>query len=152
MSQKNFQIGWLKSQNLPSWAPILTTPGVTFVNLQYGDRADDLRKVKEALGIDILHDETIDALTDMDSFAAQVATMDLVISVSNTTVHTAGALGRPTWVLAAKGRGRIWYWFRDQNKGYWYPSVRLISQDTEGDWNPVLEQCAADLTEWSQKK
>lgn len=152
MSQKNYEIGWLKSQNLRSWAPILSTPNVTFVNLQYGDRQDELRKVKENLGIEILQDDGVDPLTDMDTFAAQVAAMDLVISASNTTVHTAGALGVPTWMLAAKGRGRIWYWFRGKDESRWYPSVRFINQENEGVWEPVLERCAAELVAWSQEK
>jgi tetratricopeptide (TPR) repeat protein len=149
MSQKNYEIGWLKSQNLLSWKSILSTPDITFVNLQYGDRSEDLKNVKEHLGVEVYHDGEIDPLVDMDAFAAQVAAMDLVISVSNTTVHTAGALGIPTWVLAAKGRGRLWYWFRGKESSPWYPSVRLISQETEGDWIPVLDRCATDLATWS---
>ena len=149
MSQKNYEIGWLKSQNLLSWTPILSTPDIIFVNLQYGDRSEDLKSVREHLGVEIFHDDEIDPLVDMDAFAAQVAAMDLVISVSNTTVHTAGALGIPTWVLAAKGRGRLWYWFRGKESSPWYPSVRLISQETGGDWIPVLDRCATDLATWS---
>lgn len=152
MSPKNYELGWLKSQNLASWATILQTPGVTFVNLQYGDRKADLTRAKEQLGVDILHDDTVDPLVDMDAFAAQVAAMDLVISVSNTTVHTAGALGVPTWVLTATGRGRLWYWFRGQTVSPWYPSVRFLTQEAAGDWMPVLNRCATDLAAWSAEK
>jgi hypothetical protein len=152
MSQKNYEIGWLKSQNLLGWAPILATPGITFINLQYGDRKSDLESVQEQLGVDIISDSGIDPLTDMDAFAAQVAAMDLVISVSNTTVHTAGALGIPTWILAAKGRGRLWYWFRGKEKSPWYPSARLLSQEVTGEWDPVLDRCSTELAAWTQKK
>ena len=152
MSQKNYEVGWLKSQNLLSWAPILSTPGILFVNLQYGNRQQELKNVSEQLGIEILHDKDVDPLVDMDGFAAQVAAMDLVVSVSNTTVHTAGALGVPAWVLTAKGRGRFWYWFRGKPDCPWYPSVHFLTQEKEGDWNPVLNRCAIDLAMWSQKK
>ena len=147
-SPGNYEIGWLKSHRLLDWAPILSTPGITFVNLQYGDCKADITHARDQIGADILHDDDIDPLVDMDSFAAQVAAMDLVISVSNTTVHTAGALGIPCWVLAAKGRGRLWYWFRSKKNSPWYPSVRFLSQETEGNWAPVLSRCAQDLAAW----
>ncbi len=152
MSQKNYELGWLKSQSLLSWAPILSTPRVLFVNLQYGDRQQELEKVRKQLGIELLHDDSIDPLVDMDGFAAQVAAMDLVVSASNTTVHTAGALGVPVWVLAAKGRGRFWYWFRGKTDCPWYPSAHFITQEKEGDWSSVLNRCSADLMAWSQEK
>ena len=152
MSPKNYEIGWLKSQNLLSWAPILSVPGITFVNLQYGDRKADLTRARDQLGVEIHQDDDIDPLVDMDAFAAQVAAMDLVVSVSNTTVHTAGALGVPTWVLTATGRGRLWYWFRGQDVSPWYPAVRFLTQEVAGDWTPVLNHCATDLAAWSAKK
>jgi ADP-heptose:LPS heptosyltransferase len=43
----------------------------------------------------VFHDTDIDALISLDAFATQVAALDLVISVDNTTVHMAGALGKP---------------------------------------------------------
>ena len=84
----------------------------------------------------------------MDGFAAQVGAMDLVISTSNTTVHTAGALGVPTWVLLAAGRGRMWYWFRERADSPWYPSLRLMRQVKDGDWKPLFDQCAGQLAAW----
>ena len=46
---------------------------------------------------------------------------DAVVTVSNTTAHLAGALGRPTWVMVPHGHARIWYWFRDQDES---PGIR----------------------------
>jgi len=46
-------------------------------------------------GIRLYTDDAVDALKDLDAFAAQVAAMDLVISTSNSTVHFAGAFGCP---------------------------------------------------------
>jgi hypothetical protein len=107
--------------------------------------------VKDTLGVDILHDPDIDPLKDMDAFAAQVAAMDLVISTSNTTVHAAGALGIPAWVLLAAERGRIWYWFRDRTDSPWYPSLELLRQPAVGEWTQLLERCAEKLERWLAK-
>ncbi len=148
----NQEMGWLKASQLEAWRPILETPGVTFVNLQYGDQRPALARIREAFGVEILNDESIDPLKDMDAFAAQVAAMDLVISTSNTLVHTAGALGTPTWVLLARGRGQIWYWLQDRADSPWYSSVRLIRQETPGDWAQPITRCAHDLQRLIQEK
>ncbi len=146
-SRQNPEVGWLKSVNLADWHPILRTPGVTFVNLQYGDWTAKLADIKAQTGVEIVQDPDVDPLKDMDAFAAQVAAMDLVISVSNTTVHVAGALGVPTWVMPPQGRGRMWYWFRDRTDCPWYSSVRLLDSHPEG-WGPVIERCGRDLGDW----
>lgn len=151
-SPMNLQMGWLKSNRLEAWHPILRTPGVTFVSLQYGDPREDIARVRAALGIEIVHDAAIDALKDMDGFAAQVAAMDLVISISNTAVHTAGALGIPAWVLLAEGRGRLWYWLKDREDSPWYSSVRLLRQTRAEGWTGSIERCARDLRAWAQDR
>ncbi len=145
----NPEIGSLKSLRLQDLAPILTVPGVTFVNLQYGDHTADLNDIRTRFGVDIITDTSVDQLQDMDAFAAQTAAMDLVLSTSNTTVHTAGALGIPTWVLLPEGRGRIWYWFRGQPRSAWYPSVEFLRQSAAADWGPVIATAAKRLAEWA---
>lgn len=142
---KATKAGAAKSTALLDWAPILTTPGVTFVNLQYGDCAPELAAIEGALGVSVHHDGTIDQMHDLDGFAAQVAALDLVISVSNTTVHFAGALGTPCWVLLPAGPGLIWYWFLDREDSPWYASLRLFRQLSPGAWAPVLERVAGEL-------
>jgi ADP-heptose:LPS heptosyltransferase len=151
-SPANQEMGWLKASRLESWLPVLQVPGITFVNLQYGDQRPALARIRDEFGIEIFNDVSVDPLKDMDAYAAQVAAMDLVISTSNTLVHTAGAVGTPTWVLLAKGRGQIWYWLRDRTDSLWYASVRLIRQETAGDWTQPIETCAHDLRKLSQER
>jgi hypothetical protein len=150
---RNYEVGWLKGPGLTAWRSLLSTPGdVAFINLQYGDCQEELREVSTSLGTDVIHDPDVDPLKDMDLFAAQVGAMDLVISTSNTTVHTAGGLGVPTWVLLPQGRGRMWYWFRDREDSPWYPSLRLFRPAQDGDWTSLDEQCAGALTRWLKSK
>jgi ADP-heptose:LPS heptosyltransferase len=82
-------------------------------------------------------------LTDLDGFAAQVAALDLVITISNTTAHVAGALGVPCWVLLPSGLGENWYWFLDRDDSPWYPSVRLFRQSEPGVWTDVINNVGA---------
>ena len=123
---KNEEIGELKSTDLVAWADVLTVPGVTFVNLQYGDCAAELAAVKQRLGVDVFHEQGIDPLKNMDDFVAQVAAMDLVISTSNTTVHVAGALNVPIWLLLLSRPVSMWYWFISGGSSPWYPSLHIL--------------------------
>lgn len=134
-----------KSAPLALWAPVLRLPGITFVDLQYGDRSAELEAVRRAQGVSIIHDGAIDPLSDLDGFAAQVAALDLVISISNTTVHVAGALGVPVWTLLARQTGFLWCWFTEREDSPWYPSMRLYRQAEAGDWSPVFERVRRDL-------
>jgi hypothetical protein len=68
-----------------------------------------------------------------------------VLTVSNTTAHLAGALGRPTWVLMSRSTARFWYWFTDREDSPWYPTVRLFRQRVPGEWGPVLERAHGEL-------
>jgi len=126
-----------KSASLTNLEPILKTPGILFVNLQYGDCAADLAEVREKFGVEILHDPTVDPVADVDAFFAQVAAMDLVVSSSNTTVHVAGSQNIPTLMMLEHGKATPYYWFLDREMSPWYPSIRIFrssSADTRDSW------------------
>ncbi|MCP4327631.1 MAG: tetratricopeptide repeat protein [Alphaproteobacteria bacterium] len=130
---------------LADWRPILDRPGIAVFDLQYGDRRAEREAAARALGIAIHHDDTIDALRDLDAFAAQVAAMDLVVSISNSTVHMAGALGVPCWTLLPQAP--YWRWFLNRDDSPWYPSLRLFRQGTDEDSAAVVGRVAAALDE-----
>ena len=142
---KNSLLEDAKSVPLREWAPILMCPGVTFVSLQYGDVAMEVAEVKRELGIEVIVDVEINPLNSLDDFAAQVAAVDRVVSVSNTTAHMGGALGRPVSVLIPSNHGRIWYWFLERNDSPWYPDVRLFRQHPVRGWQPAIAAIADDL-------
>lgn len=119
-------IGTAKSADVSTWIELLEIPRVTFVNLQYGNTKNELAAVKRATGIDVFSDPEVDPLRDMDTFFAQVAAMDLVISTSNSAAHVAGSLNIPTWLLLPDQQAGLWYWFRDFPNSPWYPSVRIL--------------------------
>lgn len=133
-----------RSTGLEQWQPVLNIPGVRFINLQYGDCREELTACKYNTGT-IIHDwDDIDTFHDLDTFAAQIAALDLVISVDNSTVHLAGALGVATWTLlpfAADFR-----WMTATEKSLWYPGMRLFRQPEERDWDSVFADVAHDLS------
>lgn len=153
---KNETFGEKKSADLATWRDILLTPGVTFVNLQYGDCRADLAKVKTALGVDVFHDPEVDPMKSMDDCFAQVAGMDLVISTSNTTVHVAGSQNVPVWAMVNSGGANLWYWFLDRRDSPWYPSLKLFHKGgrPEGGewWHRITADIARDLAVFAAKR
>ena len=73
----------------------------------------------------------------------KVAALDLVVSIDNTTVHTAGAVGVPVWNLIPYVPH--WRWFLNRDDSPWYPSMRLFRQPKINDWESVFDQVAIAL-------
>ena len=138
----------LKSLKLKQLTPLLQCSDFRFVSLQYGDDGPHLKRYQKASGIEVLHDDTIDPLRDMDGWLSQVAAMDAVISIANTTVHGAGGLGIPTLCLVSQQAD--WRWIDPSiYKGcYWYPSVDAAYQRPKADWQPAVDEAS----EWLHKQ
>lgn len=134
-----------KSTPLTQWKSILSDTPATFVSLQYGEGRDEIGSVKDMPGINLIDDRDIDPMGDLDLFAAQIAAMDMVITISNTTAHMAGALGVPTWTLTPTGPGRVWYWFMDGQVSPWYESMTLFRHGYNEGWESVLKNIADRL-------
>jgi len=133
----------IRSTTLDQWANLFSIPGIQYINLQYGDCTAELNETREKLGIAIHHFEDADPLKDLDGFAAKIAALDLVISVDNSTVHMAGALGVPVWTFLPFACD--WRWMQEFEDTPWYSTMRLFRQKNPGNWDEVFEQVANNL-------
>ncbi len=82
-------------------------------------------------------------------FAACINEMDLVITTDSFAAHLAGALGRPAWVLLKQQPD--WRWMLDREDSPWYPALRLLRQQSEGDWKPVVAAATRRLLTRSEE-
>jgi tetratricopeptide (TPR) repeat protein len=139
----NRKTGRYRSVDLPLLDPLFKRTDIRFISLQYGNH-DELENQATEASAPILIDRTVDQLADIDLFAAQVAAMDLVITIDNSTAHLAGALGVPVWVLLPFAPD--WRWLMDREGSPWYPTVRLFRQPRIGDWQSVVEKVQHALT------
>ena len=139
----NKYIGKPKSTSLIQWRDLLSQKGCFFVNLQYSDVKIEIDAFTNQTGLSIYRDEDIDSLKSLDDFASQVAALDLVISIDNSTVHVAGALGRSVWTLLQYAPD--WRWQLDRSDTPWYPSMTLYRQPVLGDWDAVFQRVQGDL-------
>ena len=129
----NPKSAFLRNAPLDQWGDVLGVSNVQFINLQYGDVADEIQQVRENFGVSIHHDTQVDPLEDLDQFAAQISALDLVVSIDNSTVHVAGACGVPVWLLLPKGPD--WRWTQGDDQSLWYPCMQLIRQTEVGKWS-----------------
>lgn len=129
------------------WEPVLKTPGVTFVNLQYGDCEEEIAYAKEAFGVEIWQPPGIDLKQDLDDVTALCAAIDQVVGYSNATMNLAGAVGTPCFMLTGSAS-----WTRLGTDYYpWYPSVRCFVTQQYGHWEEAMGKMAEALREFAAR-
>lgn len=134
-----------KSAQLADFASIFRLPNCRFVDLQYGDTSADRAALQAEIGVTVEHLDEIDNKNDIDGLAALISACDAVVSVSNTTVHLSGALGRPTWTFVPAGQASIWYWFVDRDDSPFYKTMRLRRQRRGQSWADLIAGSAAEI-------
>ena len=141
---RNAEFGVQKTLSLDLLAPLLATPGLRFVDLQYGDTDTARAAIRRNTGIDITRVASVDNWEDVDGFAALVNACDLIVTISNSTAHIAGALGKDVLLMLPHSQGRFWFWQNDRDDTLFYPGVRVFRQHASGDWSEVIKNvCAA---------
>jgi hypothetical protein len=79
-------------------------------------------------------------IVDFQDTAELIAAMDVIISVDTSVLHLAGALNKPSYGLLSLNCDPRWD--IDIN---WYPSVKLLKQKYEDDWQGVFEDLQLKL-------
>ena len=123
------------------WAAVLATPGVRFVNLQYGDCAKEIAYAAETLGIEVWSPPGIDLKQDLDDVAALSSALDLVVGPANATINIAAACGTPCWFVCPPGGWPM----LGTDRYPWYPSARVFSPPGFNRWAPVMADIADAL-------
>jgi tetratricopeptide (TPR) repeat protein len=123
------------------WLGPLRTPGLQFVNLQYGECAAELRQARDH-GIDIWTAPELDLTNDLDEAAALSAALDLMMGVGNASSNLAGACGVPVWLSMPPAA-----WPSLGQSVYpWFVNSRLMIAERFGDWAPVMGRMADALS------
>jgi tetratricopeptide (TPR) repeat protein len=130
------------------WAPVLKTPGVTFVNLQYGDCAEEIEQARRDFGVEIWSPPEIDLKKDLDDVTALACAMDLVIGFSNATFNLGASAGAPSWLISAPG---AWPRLSLTDRYAWYPQTRVFVPTRYQEWTPVFDRIAGDLRAFAAK-
>lgn len=118
-------------------------PEARLVSLQYGEVGLELAQLGAECGEVVMQSAEVDNYKQLDDFAALLSACDKVVSIDNSTVHLAGALGVPTRVLLPYAPD--WRWQLGRVDSPWYPSARLLRQPRHDDWEGVLTELGSDL-------
>ena len=146
----NFVRGRKRSVTLTQFHTVLTTPDAHFVSLQYGDCSREILEIESQYGIRIHTWADADQLRNLDDFAAQVAALDLVISIDNSTAHMAGAVGCPVWCLLPFIPN--WRWPLTGETSPWFPTMKLIRQSERNNWERVFSTVSELLKQFRAEK
>jgi ADP-heptose:LPS heptosyltransferase len=114
-----------------------------YVNLQYGDTAEEILEVNHRVNFELNTVDEIDLFNDIDGLAALISACDIVISIDNLTVHLAGALGVDTRVLLPEVPEERWGVTGSDT--YWYDQLTLHRKDNKNGWEQQLECLTQDL-------
>jgi len=134
----------VRSLRLTQMVPILNQ-NADFISLQYTKHAqEELDQFRRETGIKVHHWKDGAEGEDMDDQASLIAELDLVISVCQTAIHVAGAIGKECWVLTPS---RPSWRYGVTGDMPWYNSVHLLRQQDDS-WESLIQDSAAKLKDW----
>ena len=119
-------------------APLLSQKA-NFISLNYVPET-----VPEAKALGLPHWE--EAIQDLDEMAALICALDLVITVNQSLVHQAGALGKKCWTLTPYRCA--WRYGLEGTKMIWYPSVTQFRQRENEVWAGAIQRLSESLASW----
>jgi hypothetical protein len=125
---------------LAHWRRLIEQVPAQFVSLQYGDTAGDIAALRGDDPQRLIADESVDQLADMNRFASQIGALDLVVTVSNSGAHLAGALGQRMILVRDDLFRRNWPYLSREVP--WYPGAVVIGKN-DRPWNAAFDEVIA---------
>ena len=143
-----------RSMPIDAFEPLIrANPDIDFYSLQYGSQAAaDVDNFEMRTGFHIRHFPELVDNVDYGKTIDFVASLDLVITVCQSVLHVAGALGVRCWVLVPYEA--MWRETGNVSTGRsermpWYNSVKLYHRETphaeKDGWLPVLDRINNDF-------
>lgn len=141
----NKDVGREKSISLAALSNAFAGLDFSYVDLQYGDTDAERAEVLRDGGIAVDRVPSVDTFNDIDGLASLIDACDVIVTISNTTAHLAGALGKTVFLMLPYAIGRFWCWQAGRSDSLWYPNVRIFRQPAEGDWASVIREVRGAL-------
>jgi len=117
-----------KSLRLKDFNKIFNLTNCDIFNLQYGNVEDEIKNFNNITKNKLINIEGLDLYNDFESIASLLKSLDVFVTISNSTAHLAGALGVKTILIKPENFAVFHYWNQKNNKTPWYNSVELIER------------------------
>ena len=118
-----------KSLELEDFKDVFELPNCNVFNLQYGDVLDEINKFNNKKN-KLLKIEDLDLYNDFEGVAAFLKSLDMFVTISNSTAHLAGSLGVKTILIKPDNYALFHYWNQKSNKTPWYNCVELVDRES----------------------
>ena len=123
--------------DLEYFKPLMDDKNITLYSLQVGDSKD----IKNYTSTQIIDLEP--KLKSFRDSALAIKELDLVITSDTSVAHLAGSLGKECWVMLQKDAE--WRWGLEKSKSIWYPTIKMIRQEKQGDWDSAFAKLYKDI-------
>jgi len=120
---------------------------IEWVSLQHGVRDDERGEVARLHGVEFI--DSLDLMGDADPLAACLSSLDMLVSVNNTNVHFAGALGLPTAVLLRDIP--TWLWGASDDQSPWYRGTVLYREHDPRTNVPMVDRLLRDFESYVRR-
>ena len=121
--------------------PLFDLAGISWISLTNEVSQADRDILGPNADLFLLADDPCNSYVDA---AAVVSLCDAIISVDTSFAHLAGAMARPLFL--ALGKSPDFRWLTTGDSSPWYPTARLFRQRDAGDWTPIIESIAREIT------
>ncbi len=118
-----------KSLSLKDFENLFNLTDCDIFNLQYGDVRDEIYKFNKDSKNKLLTVKDIDLYNDFESIASLLKSLDIFITISNSTAHLAGSLGVKTILIKPENYALFHYWNQKTNRTPWYNSINLFEKN-----------------------
>ena len=119
-----------KSLNLKNFVKIFGYDNCDIFNLQYGNVTNEINNFNLTSKNKLLNVEDLDLYNDFEGVASLLKSLDVFITISNSTAHLAGSLGVKTILIKPENYAVFHYWNQKSNKTPWYSCVELIDRES----------------------
>lgn len=115
-------------------------PDAHWYSLQVGPRCDEVSRLRGVTDL-------APSIGDWVNTAGALSQLDLLISCDTGTVHLAGAMGLPVFMLCPHSAD--WRWGMDGETSVWYPRLTIFRQPQRHDWKTPVNQVIERLKGWA---
>ena len=126
--------------SISKWSPILNISDVIFVNLQYEDFLDDLKKIQDELGVTVHNFNDLDHFDNIDDVAALCSALDIVVSTKSTVPLISSGVGTLTKLAVWRQSSSNNILLNPMNS-----SVEIYEKNTWDPWEKVFSLISKDI-------